>query len=38
VGFDATRPLSKPKEKFMKAEIIIPERVKKILDKYSIGN
>ncbi len=35
VGFDATRPFSKPKEKFMKAEIAIPDRVKKILDKYS---
>ena len=35
VGFDATRPFSKPKEKFMKAEIAVPDRVKKILDKYS---
>jgi 2,5-furandicarboxylate decarboxylase 1 len=35
VGFDATRPLGKPKEKFMKAEITVPDRVKKILDRYS---
>lgn len=35
VGFDATRPLSKPKEKFMKGEIAVSNRVKKILDKYS---
>lgn len=34
VGVDATRPLDKPKEKFMKAEITIPDRVNKILDKY----
>ncbi|HIH89309.1 TPA: UbiD family decarboxylase [Candidatus Bathyarchaeota archaeon] len=34
VGFDATRPLGKPKEKFMKAEITVTDRVKKILDKY----
>jgi UbiD family decarboxylase len=35
VGFDATRPLSKPKEKFMKGEITVSNRVKNILDKYS---
>ena len=34
VGVDATRPLGKPKEKFMKAEITVSERVKKILEKY----
>jgi 2,5-furandicarboxylate decarboxylase 1 len=35
VGVDATRPFSKPKEKFMKAEIKVESRVKTILDKYS---
>jgi 3-polyprenyl-4-hydroxybenzoate decarboxylase len=35
VGVDATRPLSKPKEKFMKAEIKVDSRIKAILDKYS---
>ena len=35
VGFDATRPLGKPKEKFMKAEITVTDRMKKILDKYA---
>jgi UbiD family decarboxylase len=35
VGVDATRPLGKPKEKFMKAEITVPNRVRKILDRYS---
>lgn len=35
VGVDATRPLGKPKEKFMKAEITVTDRVKKILDKYA---
>lgn len=34
VGFDATRPLGKPKEKFMKAQLTVSERVSKILDKY----
>ncbi len=34
VGFDATRPLGKPKEKFMKAELTVSDRVRKILDKY----
>jgi 2,5-furandicarboxylate decarboxylase 1 len=35
VGVDATRPLNKPKEKFMKAEIKVPERVREILNRYS---
>ncbi len=35
VGFDATRPFSKPKEKFMKGELTVSNRVKNILDKYS---
>jgi len=35
VGIDATRPLFKPAEKFKKAEITVPERVKIILDKYA---
>ena len=34
VGFDATRPLGKPKEKFMKAQLTVSERVSKILEKY----
>lgn len=34
VGFDATRPLGKPKEKFMKAQLTVSDRVAKILDKY----
>jgi 2,5-furandicarboxylate decarboxylase 1 len=34
VGIDATRPLTKPKEKFMKAEINQSERVKAIFNKY----
>jgi UbiD family decarboxylase len=34
VGFDATRPLGKPKEKFMKAQLTVSEHVSKILDKY----
>jgi len=34
VGIDATRPLGKPKEKFMKAQLTVSDRVKKILDKY----
>ncbi|MBM3292802.1 UbiD family decarboxylase [Candidatus Bathyarchaeota archaeon] len=34
IGIDATRPLSKPKEKFMKAEITPSERVKAIINKY----
>ena len=35
VGVDATRPLGKPKEKFMKAEITVQGRIKEILDKYA---
>jgi len=35
VGIDATRPMGKPKEKFMKAEINVSDRMKKILDHYS---
>lgn len=35
VGIDATRPLSKPAEKFRKAEITVSDRVRKILEKYS---
>lgn len=35
VGIDATRPLSKPTEKFRKAEITVSDRVRKILEKYS---
>jgi len=35
VGIDATRPLSKPAEKFKKAEITVSDRVRKILEKYS---
>jgi UbiD family decarboxylase len=34
VGFDATRPLGKPKEKFMKAQLTVSDHVSKILDKY----
>lgn len=34
VGIDATRPLGKPKEKFMKAQLTVSDRVRKILDKY----
>jgi 3-polyprenyl-4-hydroxybenzoate decarboxylase len=34
VGIDATRPLGKPKEKFMKAQLTVSDRVEKILDKY----
>lgn len=36
VGIDATRPLSKPAEKFMKAKIPVSEHVNEILNKYSI--
>lgn len=35
VGIDATRPLSKPAEKFRKAEITVSDRVREILGKYS---
>ena len=35
VGIDATRPLSKPAEKFKKAEITVSDRVREILEKYS---
>ncbi|MBN1682686.1 UbiD family decarboxylase [Candidatus Bathyarchaeota archaeon] len=35
IGFDATRPLGKPKEKFMKAEIPRNDRVEAIIKKYS---
>jgi UbiD family decarboxylase len=35
VGIDATRPLSKPAEKFRKAEITVSDRVREILEKYS---
>jgi UbiD family decarboxylase len=35
VGIDATRPLSKPAEKFKKAEITVSDRVREILGKYS---
>jgi UbiD family decarboxylase len=35
VGIDATRPLSKPAEKFRKAEITVSDRVREILSKYS---
>ena len=34
VGIDATRPLSKPAEKFKKAGITVSERVKLILNQY----
>ena len=34
VGFDATRPFTKPKEKFKKAQIPRSKRVDKILGKY----
>ncbi len=35
VGVDATRPLGKPKEKFMKAEIRVADRVREILNRYT---
>ena len=35
VGVDATRPLSKPAEKFRKAKITVSDRVREILGKYS---
>ena len=35
VGFDATRPLGKPKEKFMKAENKVPDSVKAIFERYA---
>ncbi len=34
IGIDATRPLSKPVESFVRAEIPLSNRVKKILDRY----
>ena len=34
VGFDATRPLSKPEELFEKAKIPCSSRVEKVLKKY----
>lgn len=37
VGFDATRPFSKPKTKFTKAEIPISRTVQKILHRYNIS-
>jgi 2,5-furandicarboxylate decarboxylase 1 len=37
VGFDATRPFSKPKAKFTKAEIPISRTVQEILDQYQIA-
>ena len=35
VGIDATRPLYKPAEKFMKGQIPVSEELKKVLEKYS---
>lgn len=37
VGFDATRPFSKPKTKFTKAEIPISRTVQAILDQYHLA-
>jgi UbiD family decarboxylase len=36
VGFDATRPFSKPKEKFKKAEIPISQKVEEILHRHDL--
>ena len=36
VGFDATRPLSKPKEKFMSARMPYSELVKRVLKEYDV--
>jgi UbiD family decarboxylase len=36
VGFDATRPLSKPKTKFEKASIHLSKRAEKVLTKYGL--
>ncbi len=36
VGFDATRPLSKPKVKFEKATIPLSKRVERVLTKYGL--
>jgi UbiD family decarboxylase len=37
VGVDATRPLSKPAEKFREAEIPVSDRVRDLLDRYACG-